>query len=162
MPYTIRHRCSTASTPRARSSGVYSDGTGRSTASSSSGGAYTTLDDPSATHGTLAFGINDAGQIVGYYVDSTGNGQHGFLLSGGIYTTLDDPLATSGTYAFGINAAGQIVGAYLDASGDARLPPVAAAVRTPRSTIPWPPAAPLPPASTMPARSSGITATPAA
>ena len=67
---------------------------------------YTTIDDPSATsQGTTAFGINDAGQIVG------SSGDHGFLLSGGTYTALNDPLGFD-TTAFGINASGQIVGSY--------------------------------------------------
>ena len=59
-----------------------------------------------------AYGINDAGQIVGSYNGS--DGTHGFLYSGGIYTQLDDPLANpiNGTSAFGINATGQIVGYY--------------------------------------------------
>ena len=68
---------------------------------------YTTLDDPLASQGSLAFGINAAGQIVGYYFDNSH--AHGFLRSGGIYTTLDDPLAAN-TFAMGINDAGQIVG----------------------------------------------------
>src|SRR5436190_1788450 len=80
-----------------------------------SGGTYTTLDDPLATTGTSALGINDMGQIVGTYSNATG--KHGFLLSGGTYTTLDDPLATAGTIAYGINDLGQIVGTYNDASG---------------------------------------------
>jgi hypothetical protein len=46
-----------------------------------SGGTYTTLDDPSASHayddGTVAAGINREGDIVGYYLDQTGT--HGFL-----------------------------------------------------------------------------------
>src|SRR5437899_13044750 len=84
---------------------------------------YTTLDDPLAganAAGTAATGINDTGQIVGWYEDGSG-GLHSFLYSGGIYTTLDDPLATvrpnAGTDADGINAAGQIVGNYDGASG---------------------------------------------
>jgi probable HAF family extracellular repeat protein len=76
---------------------------------------YTTLNDPSATMGTVARGINATGQIVGYYTNATGT--HGFLLSGGTYTTLDDPLATNETVAYGINDAGQIVGQYNDLSG---------------------------------------------
>jgi len=67
-------------------------------------GTYTTLDDPSATQGTFAQGINASGQIVGYYKNASGT--HGFLYSGGTYTTLDDPLATNGTQAFGINDMG--------------------------------------------------------
>jgi probable HAF family extracellular repeat protein len=70
---------------------------------------YIPLDDPSATSGTFAQGINNAGQIVGYY------GGHGFLYSSGTFTTLDDPLGVSGgrTVAYGINDAGQIVGDYI-------------------------------------------------
>ena len=45
----------------------------------------------SGADGTEAFGINDAGQIVGNYFDSSGT-EHGFLYSGGTYTTLNDPL----------------------------------------------------------------------
>src|SRR5262249_6843 len=61
-------------------------------------------------------GINDAGQIVGYYVNATG--YHGFLYSNGTYTTLDDPSTGSfGTLATGINNAGQIVGWYEDSAG---------------------------------------------
>ena len=85
-----------------------------------SNGVYTTIDDPSGVS-TLAFGINDAGQIVGDYVDSSG-GLHGFLYSDGTYTTIDDPLAATnsqgyGTLAFGIDNSGEIVGTYSDSSG---------------------------------------------
>src|SRR2546430_14067103 len=78
---------------------------------------YTTIDDPLATTRTSARDINNAGQIVGEYIDSS-NHLHGFLLSGGTYTILDDPLAApgAGTSAYGINASGQIVGKYTDAS----------------------------------------------
>src|SRR5207245_7320496 len=57
---------------------------------------------------TEAFGINTAGDIVGFYVD-TNFIFHGFLFSGGTYTTID---YTDGTtaYLFGINDLGQIVG----------------------------------------------------
>jgi probable HAF family extracellular repeat protein len=79
---------------------------------------YTTLNDPLATTYTTATGINDAGQIVGYYVDGSGV-QHGFLYSNGTYATFDDPLATSGvTRPYGINNAGQIVGFYTDNTGE--------------------------------------------
>jgi probable HAF family extracellular repeat protein len=72
---------------------------------------YTTLDDPLQTDFmTQASGINDAGQIVGLYHNSSG--YHGFLYSAGTYTPIDDPLATISTVASGINAAGQIVGYY--------------------------------------------------
>jgi probable HAF family extracellular repeat protein len=42
-----------------------------------SDGEYTTLDFPGAMN-TVANGINNLGQIVGYYVDANGN-EHGFL-----------------------------------------------------------------------------------
>jgi probable HAF family extracellular repeat protein len=80
------------------------------------GGTYTTIDDPLGANGTFAYGISDAGQIVGTYVDSS-NKTHGFLYSGGTYTTIDDPLGANGTTAFGINDAGQIVGQYIDGGG---------------------------------------------
>jgi probable HAF family extracellular repeat protein len=47
---------------------------------------YTTIDDPLGTGGA-AVGINDAGQVVGGYIDAT-NHEHGFLYSGGNFTTL--------------------------------------------------------------------------
>jgi len=79
---------------------------------------FNTFDDPAALPGTTyAYGINDTGQIVGWYYDGSGNGgDHGFLLSGGTYTTLDYPGAispshgTPATFAYGINDLGQIVG----------------------------------------------------
>jgi probable HAF family extracellular repeat protein len=88
-------------------------------------GIYTTLDDPLASsppnssvmeNGTVALGINDHDQIVGYYYDSN-NHANGFLYSNGKYTTLDDPLGangTNGTFLTGINDKGQIVGYYYD------------------------------------------------
>ncbi len=66
---------------------------------------YTTLDEPNATTITQAFGINNAGQIVGGY-----DFAHGFLYSGGTYTTFDD--GTAGTTAWGINDLGQIIGQF--------------------------------------------------
>jgi probable HAF family extracellular repeat protein len=78
-------------------------------------GSYATLNDPLGVDGTFATGINDKGQIVGYYFDNRHN-EHGFLYSGGVYTTIDDPLG-SGTYATGINDEGQIVGYYIVGNG---------------------------------------------
>src|SRR5262249_36602544 len=84
-------------------------------------GAYTSIDDPSATLGTEAFGINNSGQIVGAYAKASGT--QGFLNDptsnmSPPYFTLNDPLATGpeGTTASGINASGEIVGYYQDAS----------------------------------------------
>ena len=84
--------------------------------------SYTTLNDPLGTYGTVSFGINDLGEIVGNYVDSNGV-LHGFLYSNGSYTSVTDPSArttpgfqTFGTYAHSINDSGQIVGYYVDAT----------------------------------------------
>jgi probable HAF family extracellular repeat protein len=98
---------------------------------------YTILDDPKATSGTQAFGINASGQVVGSYSDATGGGTHGFLYSGGTYTTLDDPDAgpTGVTIAQGINDAGRIVGYTIDQSGsEAGFIKTGAATRS--STLP--------------------------
>jgi probable HAF family extracellular repeat protein len=86
--------------------------------------SFTTFDVPGSTGTTQAFGINDSGQIVGYYQadDST---SHGFLLDNGSYTTFDAPghiIGWADLIPFpggriGINNSGQIVGAYGDASG---------------------------------------------
>jgi probable HAF family extracellular repeat protein len=50
---------------------------GNSFIRSSDGNTFTDLIDPSATLGTYAFGINDNGQVTGYYQD--GSGIHGFI-----------------------------------------------------------------------------------
>ncbi len=52
---------------------------------------FTTFDVPGSSFPELhspATGINDSGQIVGYY--SYVAGQHGFLLDQGSYTTLEE------------------------------------------------------------------------
>jgi probable HAF family extracellular repeat protein len=75
-----------------------------------SAGTFTTLDDPVATAGTSASGINAAGQIVGSYTDGTGT--HGFLYSAGTYPTLDDPMASSaagGTSASAIKTRSTVI-----------------------------------------------------
>jgi uncharacterized membrane protein len=80
-----------------------------SVALAQAGGTYTTIDFPGATS-TVAEGIDSAGDVVGYFVDSGGVFLHGFLLSNGVYTQLDAPGTTNGTIAYGINDVGQVVG----------------------------------------------------
>src|SRR5205085_4723489 len=70
-------------------------------------GTYTLFDVPGSL-ATYATGINSAGDVVGYYVDSSGN-FNGFVLSAGSYTTITYPGATV-THLFGINDNNQIVG----------------------------------------------------
>jgi uncharacterized membrane protein len=78
---------------------------------------YTTVDVPGAS-GTFASGINDAGQIVGFYGVAFTAG-YSFLLSGSSYTTLDTP-GQPHSRAWGINNLGQIVGEYIDACNQTR------------------------------------------
>ncbi len=89
-----------------------------------SGGFSTTINDLSSAFSffnfigntTVANGINNAGDIVGYFQDSSGV-VHGFLYNGTTYTTLDDPYASGSTEALGINNNGEIVGIFTDSSG---------------------------------------------
>jgi probable HAF family extracellular repeat protein len=66
--------------------------------------SFTTLDVPGALGNNTPTGINDSGQIVGWYDDTE---RHGFLLDQGIFTIVPD---STRAQAFGINNAGQIVG----------------------------------------------------
>lgn len=74
---------------------------------------FTTIDAPGATNNiTEAWGISDAGQVVGFGERLSPPGtppDDGFLYSGGSFTTIDVPGAFR-TQAHGINGAGQIVG----------------------------------------------------
>src|SRR5438309_1251631 len=72
--------------------------------------SFTQIDAPGGAGNTVASGINDAGQIVGFFTDGTG-GVHGFLDTGGSFTQIDVPGAF-GTAALGINDTGQIVGRF--------------------------------------------------
>ena len=64
-----------------------------------------------------AFGINDSGQIVGSYLDSSGL-YHGYEKIGGRFTELNVSFAgASNTIPSGINNSGEIVGGYTTASG---------------------------------------------
>jgi uncharacterized membrane protein len=73
-----------------------------------------------AARGTYPTGINNRGDIVGYYSDKTG-GQHGFLRSADSqYTVIDDPNANTSpisTAVYAISDTGVIVGGFTD-TGD--------------------------------------------
>jgi hypothetical protein len=65
-----------------------------------------------------AAGINDAGQIVGLYIDGSGV-YHGYELSAGKYTALNVPFTgATGTATYGINNSGEIIGQWFDAAND--------------------------------------------
>jgi len=64
---------------------------------------------------TEADGINDAGTIVGFFVDRSGL-EHGFLRQYGAFTQLDFP-GSKTTRTVGINNFGDVVGSFTEASG---------------------------------------------
>src|SRR3984957_6023073 len=69
--------------------------------------------------GTQSWGINGAGDVVGYF--STANGNLGFEYNptNQTFTTLTGPAGASDIRAFGINDSGAIVGDYRDSSNNA-------------------------------------------
>jgi uncharacterized membrane protein len=73
---------------------------------------YTAIDCP-FSFSTLARGINDRGDIVGFCEDV--NGLHGFLLRNGVLKLIDVPGAAA-TRALGINNRGDVAGAYADSN----------------------------------------------
>lgn len=77
-------------------------------------GDITLIDVPGATV-TAAHGINNRGQIAGFYVDAGGT-LHGFLRSRGSFRTIDVP-GTTRSGALDINDRGEIVGGYADTQG---------------------------------------------
>jgi hypothetical protein len=82
-----------------------------------SGGTFTNDLVPGATQ-SLAYNINDAGDIAGQFNDVS-NAQHGFLLKGGVggtLTQLDVPGATA-TVAWGVNAADTVTVTFTDSAG---------------------------------------------
>ena len=80
-------------------------------------GAYSKLDDPLGTEGTIPIAIA-GGSVVGFYWDSNGTA-HGFLYNDNTWTTLDHPDAGSGdgygTYVEGISGS-NIFGMYRNGS----------------------------------------------
>jgi hypothetical protein len=64
-----------------------------------------------------ASGINNLGDISGFFTNSSGN-TLGFLDIGGIFTSLSDPSGSgANTMIFGLNDNGDAVGSYVDAAG---------------------------------------------
>ncbi len=81
-------------------------------------GTVTLLDYPGVA-GTITFGINAPGEIVGLWFEPGFNTDHGFLYrpgnggGAGAWQSFDDPGSLC-TEAYGINDEGDIVGAYCD------------------------------------------------
>jgi hypothetical protein len=78
-------------------------------------GVITEVDVPGA-EGDQPLSINQAGEIAGEYLDTSGH--HGFLYSpGGRFKTIDVPGTAQGTSVSSNNAWGAITGGYTDAEG---------------------------------------------
>jgi len=98
--------------------GTLSNSNNNSSSFLDSGGQFTPIAYPSAVI-TYAMGLNDSGQVVGFYEAGGPTNNFvpaGFLYSNGIYTTINDPLGTTATIADAINNQGQIVGIYADSN----------------------------------------------
>lgn len=94
--------------------GYFADGSGTHGFFLKDGG-FTTITFPGAAW-TAAYGVNNAGQIVGGYGSNEFSGRHGFLRSGSRFSSIDFP-GSSDTVARGINGRGQIVGDYQGPDG---------------------------------------------
>jgi autotransporter passenger strand-loop-strand repeat protein len=87
-------------------------------------GTFITINDPLAVNGQQTTGINDAGEVVGYYIDGE-NVSHGYIYNQttSAFTTVDDPFAKitngpqAGTVITGINNDGEIYGFYYNVGG---------------------------------------------
>jgi uncharacterized membrane protein len=106
--------------------GYYIDGNGRNHGFFFDKKDYTTIDitSPMAL-GTRVLGINNPGDMVGYYTLLDSNGdlrKHGFLYDKkGNVTTIDVQIpgvTVTDTVCYGINSSGVIVGSYVDDSGN--------------------------------------------
>jgi hypothetical protein len=80
------------------------------------GGTYSTFDFPMAKS-TGAYGINDAGEIAGTYLDAS-DVEHGFIFSGGTFTQVDVPGAAY-TELYRIKNNKNVVGIVHDSLGEA-------------------------------------------
>jgi len=89
--------------------------TSLATGFSYAGGKFTAINFPKSD-GTEATGINDAGDVVGLYLDSNG-AQHGFSKIGTKYTSIDVK-GESTAAAWGINNKGQITVYAVNSAGD--------------------------------------------
>jgi uncharacterized membrane protein len=86
------------------------------TAYSQSGGTFTNINSLlPANVNSQAVGIDNAGDVVGFYM-ATAATSVGFRDAGGMISTLD-PFGSTFTQALGISNTGEIVGFYIDAMG---------------------------------------------
>ncbi len=79
------------------------------------GGIFEVITIPGAVGGAQATGINNSGEVCGFFIDSN-QVNHGWLLNAGVFLQLDFPNSTF-TQALGLNNMGQVVGVYTDGGG---------------------------------------------
>lgn len=79
------------------------------------GGALTPIDVPGSSY-TVAFSLNDKGQVTGSYDDTTTSKLRGFVYADGAFTTIDAP-GDGFTFPRAINNAGEVAGSYDAARG---------------------------------------------
>src|SRR5579862_2046326 len=81
------------------------------TAPAMAGGTLYTVPPVSGSTETIAFGINNSGNITGFWLDSSGV-EHGFVGpdDGSNYTSFDDTADGAGTQARGISTKGIVTG----------------------------------------------------
>jgi len=79
-------------------------------------GVFKAITPPGSTGGAAAYGINDAGTVIGTYVDAK-SAQHGFVLKGGVYKKFDVPGQTA-TLGVSINSKDQYSIQTADAQGN--------------------------------------------
>ena len=77
-------------------------------------GVFTTYDVPGSER-TVFYGLNNAGQAAGFYVDQDGT-YHGIILQDGELIEFNFPGAAD-TQPYGIGEAGQLIGNIVDADG---------------------------------------------
>ena len=77
-------------------------------------GVFSTYDVPGSKR-TVFYGLNNAGQAAGFYVDQDGV-YHGIILEDGEFTEFNFPGAAD-TQPYGIGEAGQLIGNIADADG---------------------------------------------
>lgn len=84
---------------------------------------YVSFSFPGATNGTVARGINNFGEIVGYFIIGRSDCSfflscelHGFKVVNGKFTRIDVPGATQ-TEVLGVNDGGDVAGTFLTSDG---------------------------------------------
>jgi len=92
--------------------GINANGAYTSFTTADQGKTYTPFHDPNeGSIGTAIHQINNNGDIVGTYFDSS-NAAHGVLYHAGVYNTFDDPNGIGATRGDGLNDALVVVGRY--------------------------------------------------